>query len=123
MFLWTRRMQFCHTNRKSSNKRPNIFRSMTKLLEKEFINKKSFSQGAAMFMLNAVLTAMTKIVFQNVIFFRSMSKHIRKKNYFFKNKICLPQNVPMGAKNAVLAYPPANFQEKTKNFSLNKQTC
>ena len=77
-------MQFCHTNWKSSDKRPSNFQSMTKLLEKEFINYKSFPKGAAMDMLNAVLTAMTKTFFQDVDFFRSMSTHIRRKNIFEK---------------------------------------
>ena len=66
-------------------------------------------------MVNAVLTAVTKIFLQNVNIFGQCRFKLELK-MFFKNKICLPQKVPMGAMNAFLANPPEIFRKKTKKI-------
>ena len=73
-------------------------------------------------MVNAVLTAVTKIFLQKVNIFGQCQIKLEIK-LFFKNKLCLPQNVPMGAMIAFLAYPPEIVGKKTKKISLNNQTC
>ena len=75
-----------------------------------------------MYVVNAVLTAVTEIFLQKVNIFGQCRIKLGIK-LFFKIKICLPQKVPMGAMNAFLAYPPEKCRKKTKKIPFNKKTC
>ena len=72
-------------------------------------------------MVNSVLTAVTKIFLQKVNIFGQCQIKLEIK-LFFENKICLPQNGPMGGDDCILACQPEVFRKKTKKISLKNQT-
>ena len=66
-------------------------------------------------MVNAVLTAVTKFFLQKVNIFGQCQIKLEIK-LFFKNKICLPQNGPMGGDDCIFSTPAGKFPEKNQKF-------